>query len=87
MIFEQTEGSTKFIFAASVSELKVTRYYNATGKTYTHKWDMNDITVGELAHLVERFKQMPTEMWDDIEPEMCDNFSPPNVSKGIRRRN
>ncbi len=85
MIFEQTHRDTKFIFVLEQAELKVTKLYNHKAQTYTHKWDMNEITVSDLAQLVDRFKKMPTEMWELVEPERCENFRPQNVSKGVRR--
>ena len=86
MIFEQNVKDTKFIFVLEQAELRVTRWYNCMGKTYSHEWDMNEITVSGLGELVKRFKQMPDEMWENIEPNVCTNFVPPNVqNKGIRR--
>ena len=42
-------------------------------------------TVAEFARLVEMFKKMPDEMWEEVEPEMCEAHSPNVNVSGIRR--
>ena len=62
--FKQTVKSTKFIFVLKAEMLEVAKYYNGHGLRYSYFWDLNEINVGELARLVEMFKRMPDEMWE-----------------------
>ncbi len=85
--FKQSVKDTDFYFGVNEEwELVVHKYYNAKGLKYVYEME-KDVSVSELARLVEMFKRMPDEMWEKVEPEECENFVPQNVSKGIRRRN
>ena len=68
LAFDQLHKEVKYIFVLDEDKLEVCKYYNGHGLRYTHKVTKND-TIAELARLVERFKMMPNEMWEAIEPE------------------
>ena len=48
--------------------LEVCKYYNGHGLRYTHEVNLEE-TISELARLVEMFKMMPDEMWEEVEAE------------------